>query len=194
MIRVMTDAARSPPDCGYDAARARATLEPGSRRSLRDIRRGEESSPTFVRWDGTAGAMDLPKGLRHRRGHAIYQRTSPHVTQDRSGDGARGENTNPPPPAIGGKSNPQHDIDMATMSYPLRARDGDDGVRATLTPQRAGTSRLHLSCAARSYTPAPRRDATRGRVTQTPVILACPTALSICAKRQAAEAARACEA
>ncbi len=183
---------------GYDAARARATLDSmiaavAARKPPAAIR---ELHQHFVVSLGTAGAMDLPKGpLDTAEGRALYVRScsSCHGIVG-AGDGPAGRNLNPPAPAIGVKRlTPDLTPTLAYNVISVGVRGtAMAGFASSLTPQQRWNIIAYIySLRGEKLTlPAARRDATAvAGDTASPVIMALlDSALDFARKGQIAEA------
>jgi high-affinity iron transporter len=166
---------------GYDAARARATLDSmieavAARQPPAAVRALHQH---FLSALGTAGAMDLPKApLDTAEGRALYAKScaSCHGIAG-AGDGPAGRALKPPPPAIGvRKLTP--DL-TATLSYNVISvgvrGTAMSGFASSLTPQQRWNiiAYIHSLRDEKLTLPAPPRDATAIPAdSASPVILA----------------------
>lgn len=166
---------------GYDAARARATLDSmiAAVASRQPPMRVRELHQHFLASLGTAGAMDLPKGpLDTAEGHAIYARTcaSCHGVTG-SGDGPAARGLNPPPPPIGvQKLTPDLTPSLAYNMISVGVRGtAMPGFASSLMPQQRWNiiTYLYTLRGEKLTLPLPTRDATAvAGDTASPVILA----------------------
>src|SRR5215210_7817323 len=182
---------------GYDAPKTRTILDSmitavSARRPPSDVRSLHAS---FMASLGRAGAMDLPKApLDTASGHAVYSTScaSCHGAAG-AGDGPLARTLNPPPPAIGVKS--QTPDLTTTLAYNVISV----GVRGTAMPGFAGSltpqqrwnviSYLYELRGEKLNLPAPRDATAIAGDTASPVILALlDSALDFARQGQTAEA------